>query len=513
MFTKNNVQNGLRNWDTNSDGTSNLRNTIRSKIYDGDENIGNRLVKAQLYWKFYNNNHWYKNDDKLLSFNYTRAIIDKVNNFMASENGFEFNITDTYGEQVPLELKKAHEGVLEYNWQMNKRKTFLKKLLQMGGITGDAYVFLNPKLDKGYVEYEVMDTRTCIPQFENGDYKRVIGYRVVQQLGINDAKFIQKVYLYTKEETLIYFVRETGEDAVRYNVTQIPNPYGFLPIIHIENIPMSDSYGGRSDVEDIVKINKVYNELAVDIKTIIDYYAQPTTVITGGNAGNLKRGIGQIWSGLPSEASVFNLTLGEDLSASNNFLDKLKQAMHDLSGVPEEVLSKVQHISNTSSSALRMLYQSLVQIADIKAITYGEGLMELHKLTLLLYDRMDELRAHQLYQKFLNEANKINTTNGFQIVAHLDRYVTDIKFKYALPNDRTVLLNEAQMELSMKIGSRQEIMERLGKSNIPLLLKQIDEDMQYNQKYESNKLDSTNKSEVPNSLDDIASTEDNVDIT
>ena len=120
---------------------------------------------------------------------------------------------------------------------------------------------------------------------------------------------------------------------------------------------MSDSYGGKSDMEDIVKINKIYNEMAEDVKMIIDYYAQPTTVITGGTAGQLKRGTNQIWSGLPSDAQVFNLTLGEDLSASMGFLKMLKDAIHELSGVPEEVLSKVQHISNTSAAALQMLYR------------------------------------------------------------------------------------------------------------------------------------------------------------
>ena len=60
--------------------------------------------------------------------------------------------------------------------------------------------------------------------------------------------------------------------------------------------------------------------MAEDIKNIIDYYAAPTTIVTGGTIGQLQKGVNQIWSGLPSDANVFNLGLGEDLGASNELL-------------------------------------------------------------------------------------------------------------------------------------------------------------------------------------------------
>ena len=211
---------------------------------------------------------------------------------------------------------------------------------------------------------------------------------------------------------------------------------------------------------------------------IIDYYAQPTTVITGGTVGALKRGINQIWSGLPADAHVFNLALGEDLSASMSYLKLLKESMHDLTGVPEEVLSKVQHISNTSASALQMLYQSLIQVSDIKAVSYGEGIERINKLTTLMY--AESLPDHPLYTQLLSQITKkkIFGDGEINIRAFVIRYVTDVKFKYALPNDRLQMLNEINIELSANIASRREVMERLGKSNIATLLKQIDEDIE-----------------------------------
>lgn len=50
-------------------------------------------------------------------------------------------------------------------------------------------------------------------------------------------------------------------------------------------------------------------------------------------------------------------------------------------------------------------------------------------------------------------------------------------FAYGFPKDKTDELNRAQMELNMKLSSRKEIMERMGKQNIPELLDEIDEDL------------------------------------
>lgn len=467
----------LASWVPNKEGTNMLQSMIRSKVYSGDAIVEEKLVKYQLFWKYYNNNHWAKNNDKLLSFNYVRAIVDKVNNFMVSDEGFELNIKDTYGGQVSLDLDRIYEALLNFNWRQNSKKTLLKKILQMGGITGDAYVFLYPNAD-GFISFKLMDTRTCIPVFNNGDYNDIIGYRIVQPLIMNEKEYIQKVFKYTKETTEIYYVKDTGEDAPKFEMNSSTNIYQFIPIVHIENIPMSDSFGGKSDVEDIVKINKIYNEMAEDVKMIIDYYAQPTTVITGGTVGALKRGINQIWSGLPADAHVFNLALGEDLSASMSYLKLLKESMHDLTGVPEEVLSKVQHISNTSASALQMLYQSLIQVSDIKAVSYGEGIEKINKMTTLMYSQ--SLGEHPLFVQLVDQIKreKIFGDSEIDIRAFVIRYVTDVRFKYALPNDRLQMLNEINIELSANIASRREVMERLGKSNIATILKQIDEDIE-----------------------------------
>lgn len=466
MFGKNDSKGSGSYTNTNGAGTSYLRNTIKARVFTGDSVIEDKLTKCQLYWKYYNNIHWAQNNDSLLSFNYVRAVIDKVVSFIIGKEGFEMNLYDTYGDNVDEDIERVYESLLNYNWNRNKKKVFLQKLLQMGSICGDAYVFLLPNVTSGYVEYVLLDSRMVVPLFEDGDYSVKVGYRVVKLLGTNDKEYIQKVTEYTPKNVKTYYVKETGNDSEKFEVENTDNDYDFLPIVHIENIAMSDTYGGKSDMEDIVKINKIFNEMSEDIKNIIDYYAQPTTVITGGTVGQLKRGLNQIWSGLPSEAHVFNLGLGEDLGASTSYLKMLKEAIHDLSGVPEEVLSKVQHISNTSAAALQMLYQPIIQVADKKCVSYGEGIEEINRMTFMMYST--NLPKHPLFLKMPAKAKSADTAKSF-----FDRYKAETLWKYNLPNDRLSMLNEATLEMSNRVGSRREIMERLGKKNIPKLMEEI----------------------------------------
>ena len=104
-----------------------------------------------------------------------------------------------------------------------------------------------------------------------------------------------------------------------------------------------------------------------------------------------------------------------------------------------------------------------MQQANIKAMTYGEGIIKVNAMILriLKVKDPDNKRLKQLLKQepdFLEE-NMIKPV-----------------FAFGFPKDRTDELNRAQMELNMKISSRREIMERMGKQNIPELLEEIDED-------------------------------------
>ena len=328
-----------------------------------------------------------------------------------------------------------------------------------------------PNEEDRYCRISVFDSRQCFVTFVNGDYNNVESFMVRQPLDQNgsnsETKYRLFVQRWTNETVETWYQKDVSieENKVhKYDHQTYENKYGFIPIVHIKNRPNSAGYYGKSDMNDILKINKIYNEIMQQLKAVIDYHVTPTTVITGASAKSLKKGLGQIWSGLPAEANVFNLGLDVDLSATVNFAKDLKTAMHELSDVPENALGKIQAISNTSAAALQITYHPLMQQANIKAMTYGEGIAKVNSMILriLAVEDPENSRLVELQEKepdFLSEMR------------------IEPVFAYGFPKDKTDELNRAQMELNMKLSSRREIMERMGKQNIPELLDEIDEDL------------------------------------
>lgn len=468
---------GSRYWNVDSRPLSEATNVLRSfvlqNIVQDNQWEIDRITKYYLYWKFYDGMHYKDFNDGMLSFNYIKAFIDKVNMFLLGDEAFTFHVTSFYTTQIDKEVEKLAEELMMYHWGKSDKLQLAYEILQMGGITGDVWMGLEwmPDDEDRYCRVSVYDSRQCFVTFVNGDYNNVESFMVRQPLDQNGSNSQTKYRLFvqrwTNDSVETWYQKDVSieENKVqKYEHQQYENHYGFIPVVHIKNKPNSAGYYGKSDANDILKINKVYNEIMQQLKAVIDYHVTPTTVITGASAKSLKKGLGQIWSGLPAEANVFNLGLDVDLSATVNFAKDLKTAMHELSDVPENALGKIQAISNTSAAALQITYHPLMQQANIKAMTYGEGIAKVNSMILrmLAVEDPDNPRLVKLQKREPN---------------FLAEMRIEPVFAYGFPKDKTDELNRAQMELNMKLSSRREIMERMGKQNIPELLDEIDEDV------------------------------------
>lgn len=467
--------------------TAQLRSYVQTNVYDGSAHEIDRVTKYYLYWNYYEGKHYREYNDAMLSFNYVRAFIDKVVMFLLGRDAFTFHVQDLLSEQVDSEFEKWAEKALMYNWNKSKKLITTYELLQMGSICGDAWIGAQWDEEGKYVRIRVFDSRQCFPQFENGDIDKMSSFILRFSLAPNKDDFKLRCFEYTKEKINSWFQKDAGDSSKskRYLEKSDPNPYGFIPVVHIKNKPFSPGYYSKSDAADILKINKIYNEMMQQEKTIMDYHATPTTVITGANGKGLQRGLGKIWSGLPPEANVFNLGLDVDMSAMDNYLKTLKMSMHELSDVPENALGKIQAISNTSAAALTITYQPLVQQADLKGITYGEGITELNTMVIKIHRYHDD--AFQPYLEM--EKQKPNFIDTIRVVP---------VFSYGFPQDRQNELNMGLAEIQAGIGSKREVMERLGKNNVPELLEEIDNEKLNDADVEAQAQDILGLNDIPN---------------
>ena len=467
---------GSKYWNVDSRPLSEATNVLRSfvlqNIVQDNQWEIDRITKYYLYWKFYEGMHYKDFNDGMLSFNYVGAFTDKISMFLLGNEAFTFHVQSFYTTQIDKEVEKLAEELMMYHWGKSDKLQLAYEMLQMGGVTGDCWLGLTWMADEEdkYCRVSVFDSRQCFVTFVNGDYNNVESFMVRQPLDQNGGNSQNKYRLFvqkwTKDTVETWYQKDVSIEenkTAKYEHKKYKNKYGFIPVVHIKNRPNAAGYYGSSDLRDILKINKVYNETMQQLKAVIDYHVTPTTVITGASAKSLKKGLGQIWSGLPAEANVFNLGLDVDLSATVNYVKDLKTAMHELSDVPENALGKIQAISNTSAAALQITYHPLIQQANIKAMTYGEGIAKVNTLMLKVVsiEDPDNERLKTLLEKEPNFLSEMRV---------------EPVFAYGFPKDKTDELNRAQMELNMKLSSRREIMERMGKQNISELLDEIDED-------------------------------------
>lgn len=461
-------------------GTKELREHLAMTIVSGNDRELDRITRYHLFWNFYEGKHYRDMNDNMLAFNYVKAFIDKINQFLLGTSGFSFKVNSYYNDVIPEEIEKMGEELLMYHWRKNNKNVTAQEILQMGSICGDVWVMPYWDEEKKYVAIRTLDSRTCYPEFEDGDTSKLKSFLVRQKLEKHPSKYTIKVTRYTKEEVQTWYqlgsqlILDPGKNSPLTKqhsevkeFKSVTNSLEYVPIVHIKNKPNSSDYYSKSDANDILKLNKVFNELNQEMKTIIDYHVAPVTVVTGATMKNAKRGIGQVWSGLPAEANVFTLGLDADLSAMSQYIKDLKQYMHEISDVPENVLGKIQAISGTSAAALRLTYQPLVQQADLKALTYGEGFTEINRIIL------DTLGKYDPKNTRLSAFKEALKTAKLEIP---DIFVEPV-FAYGFPTDRLAELNEASIELNLKLGSRKEVMNRLGKNNVPDLQKEIEEEM------------------------------------
>jgi hypothetical protein len=441
-------------------GTESLRQYVQSQIIAGPSVDIERVARYEMYWRFYEGEHWRAFNDTLLSFNYIAAFINKINTFLVGDKPITFKVTAYDNTTVSPEVESKLEGIIERVWNKNKKMQVVKGLLQCGSVTGDVWCLVEYDKTKKYSILNILDSRQCFPVFKHGDITNMESFTVRMPLLENDKKYKVFVKSFTKDVIKTWYQKDTtnNETTEKFEPSEETNTYGYIPLVHIQNSLNSKGYFGYSDARDILKINKLYNEKAQEMNNIIDYYGTPTTVITGANARGLVKQLGNIWSGLPPEANVFNLSLGEDLSGFIQYMKEiLKTGMHEIGDVPENALGKIQAISNTSAAALQITYQPLIQQAGNKALMYGDGISEINTMILDQERRMGG-----------------NTSVSEK---EIDTFVISPVWTYGLPYDRLSDLQQAQIESQLKISSRSAIMNRLGVKDVPSALDEIDEDL------------------------------------
>jgi hypothetical protein len=174
---------------------------------------------------------------------------------------------------------------------------------------------------------------------------------------------------------------------------------------------------------------------------------------------NLEKGAKAVWAGLPKEAQVYNLEMASDASLAQSFMSLIKQAMHEMTGIPMTALGQEQAVSNTSGVALQIQYQPMVQVFKQKSATYGPGFAKVNELVL-------KTLALKEPEVFVYDPSVSPPLKDGQLpildTRDPNTYKTRANFRTPLPIDRLIVLNEIMAEMQLGLESKRGALLKLG---------------------------------------------------
>jgi hypothetical protein len=419
-----------------------------------------RVQQELLYWKFYRGNQWTTQrpaGEPQNTINYSARFVDKGVAFLMGK-GFTLN--------VEKNAEKITKPFLDKVWDDNNRLETGVEMAQSGGVTGDAWVKValekyekadDPMLfemyPKGRLRLTVLPSYACFPKWHPHDKDRMESFRLIYPITIEENGQAKQVWY--REEITKKTITEYMDDKV---VRRRENDLGTIYVVRIRNLIVANQSLGKSDLQDIVPLQKEFNEKTTDVSDIINYHASPITVIYGAKASNLEKGARKIWGGLPKDAKVENLELKTDLTASMNYIGLLKNAMFEIASMPEDALGAKTATSNTSGIALHIKNQPLIDTNNNKRITYGKGIEEINRLILRYADVYD-------LDGFDKEA--------FNGLTPYEKWTTDPVFPDPLPKDELIQMQIIAQKLVNNLTTRLDALKELGEYDAVTKLEEI----------------------------------------
>lgn len=432
-----------------------------SKVYSmvtaTESEHAERLARYREFMRFYKGKHWNHTRDinePFVTINYCRRFVDSQVNFLM-KGGFSITIPDD-----PSTAAKEDEDrefvrlMLEATWEKNRKELLAFEMAQMGSITGDVFLRVSwedsDPIEAPYARVDVLPSQYVFPSFggpHGVDRKKVNSVLILFPRFRNGDAPTSKFGDMPQSNVEWYGERWFSDKVIEYgpdgSEKTKKNPLGEIPIVHIPNYAVAGEFYGRSDLADLIDLQREYNEKATDISDVINYHGSPVTIVKGAKLTQLERGPNRMW-GLPENASVSNLSLSGELSSSIDYLDRIKRSMHEVGGVPEIALSSNVNNRETGAS-VSMRYMPMLEARQVKIQTYGAGLRLVNRLIMKMTAIAD-----------------VDFSRAFEGLDASNKYRNEVVFPSPLPRDESIELDRATTRIDSGLTSRRYEMQKMG---------------------------------------------------
>jgi hypothetical protein len=365
------------------------------------------------------------------------------------------------------------EGILKAVFSANGGIGFFQEMAVLGAVYGFVDCMVRPGREiygqinnssqiltyEGVLEkaraigLELIEASRALPILDENDYRKVIYYVQHFQQARNELAggggMLRRLLGGSLERRQVVSVTEiqSADAWQRYEdkemVAEGSNPWGFLPVVHIQNLAQPFYYEGQSDVEPLIPIQDELNTRLSDRASRITM--QSFKMYLGkGIEGFSEKPVspGVMWCTDNPEAAIEEFGGDEGNVSESQHIAEIREAMDKISGMTPlaagVIRSKIGNL--TSAVALKLTLMGTLSKTERKRFTYGEGLKNISRMVLEILDR----------------ANIYKT-------AERDREVEAV-FADPLPENVMEKLEEAKVKKELGVPAEQ-VLKELGYGN------------------------------------------------
>ena len=417
---------------------------------------GYQFVGYETLGQFYRGDQWDHNEPPGASQrtdNYCATIVDTFSSLLF-DAPVEINCPSQDEADELLEMKaEFKEKLLKKVYDDNNADDIIfPELSKTGSTYGDTFI-LGPFLEKNGSEskkdweikfYNVENPANIRPIFLDENYHELYGF--IDTTAISPMK-AQKLYgkkLEERGKNIEDILKKYKKSAGRPNFRSQPNvnsqqtyqpmlnrnaywtdeimaifiedelvdwywhDWGFVPLEYIKNIYVPNHPYGKSDIEDAIDPQLFYTTVNNDLANALKFLS--TINLKGKNLDGMEvlvHGLSKIFN-MPEDGELDPIQRAGDPYASANFVSNRRQAILDVTGTSEALMSSIQS-GQVSGRSMSMALQSVIRKISPKIKRYQKALRSLNKNIFKLLEIYYPETKEIIMGDYNNEVNIIST--------------------------------------------------------------------------------------------------------
>ncbi len=398
-----------------------------------------RINKYREMLDFYQGYQWNRRgnrNEKQLTFNYAKVIIDKVTAYMMA--GAHCTVKAVEESEETREKARKAEIALQRVYIGNN-------LEQLDFDTETDCAILGDACYKVIWDTSAKEVRVTAPDI-TGIY--------AWWLGDDTSKIwrvVSKYSLTAEEAGMLYHIKPDGKTVTVAEIwtdsqfelwldntliERKANPYSFIPFVIFPNLREPKKFWGESDIPQLAEPQCELNRAMSQLSRILELSGNPIAVLENvEESEDIAVRPGAVWN-IPEEAKAYLLDLlqGGGVNLHIAYIDLLYRTLHDLGESPRATFGSTS--GNTSGIALEIEMQPLLQKIWRKRLIRNTAYRERNRLIL------------RLIEKYTGQ--------------DFGDYRLEMVWSPVLPRDLSQLISSEQVLVQNGIHSRRTAMSELG---------------------------------------------------